>query len=155
MNSCVNRLPRVGQLINLNSYDCYFAVRKFIKPIIRANNCIGVPKLTKLDSVHDLGKSTNVQAPMTARENTKSKIFEEERKSSPESGMARVNHTSSSDNSSTDDHQTTTRQKMMARFTSIKKSVVYKKYVSKILNKSKEASTQTAQKSRNRFLVVD
>jgi len=44
MNNCVHKLPRVGQHVNLNSYECYFAVKKVIKPKAFDNNCISVTK---------------------------------------------------------------------------------------------------------------
>lgn len=37
-NACVNKLPKVGQLVNLNSYEVYIAVKKIQKPVIRIEN---------------------------------------------------------------------------------------------------------------------
>lgn len=38
MNRCVNRLPKVGQKVNLNSYEVYFEVTKVQKPISMVDN---------------------------------------------------------------------------------------------------------------------
>lgn len=77
---------------------------------------------------------------MTARVTTKSKILDEEHKNSP---VMSTNNSSGSENSSkSNDSSNTNRIRMLARFDKTK-SVFYKKYVSKILKKSKEVETQT------------
>ena len=34
LNNCINRLPKVGQCVNLNSFECFIAVKKVPKPIL-------------------------------------------------------------------------------------------------------------------------
>ena len=43
-NACVNKLPKVGQLVNLSNYEVYIAVKKIQKPVIRSENSQGEPK---------------------------------------------------------------------------------------------------------------
>ena len=40
----MRKIPRVGQKVNLNSFECYIAVKKVAKPLEFANNVGTVSK---------------------------------------------------------------------------------------------------------------
>ena len=56
MKMCVNRLPKVGQLVNLNNYEVYIAMKKIQKPIIRDENSYGEPKKFTLEKAEILAQ---------------------------------------------------------------------------------------------------
>ena len=54
LNNCVNKLPKVGQCVNLNSYECFFAVKKVQKPLRFTGNAGHQTKDEKLiDTIED------------------------------------------------------------------------------------------------------
>ena len=85
---CVHKLPRVGQLVDLNKYECYFAVRKVPKPSIFPDNCEGVVRSVKQDLQREIQEHMDTSGGYTSRDSTR-KILEDDG----------TNHSSGSENS--------------------------------------------------------
>lgn len=71
LQRCVRKIPRVGQKVNLNSFECYIAVKKVPKPLEFANNAGTVSKDRSVDLRQDIEKSKQqFNHSMTYREST-------------------------------------------------------------------------------------
>lgn len=138
-NYCTNKLPKVGQLVNLNQYECYFAVRKKQKPVVRVDNCIGVTKKDKSDLKSDISESLPAHN-HTARENSRGSILEEESKDQGGS----TNHSSGSENSN--------KGKTKFGFALLNK---YKNKLQPFFKNKKEMETSMVPKCRNRYIAFD
>ena len=69
LNACVNKLPKVGQLVNLNDYEVYIAVKKIQKPVIRIENSMGEPKkftIQKAEKLANVEKLNQTDVPTSA-----------------------------------------------------------------------------------------
>ena len=69
LKACVNKLPKVGQLVNLNSYEVYIAVKKIPKPVIRGENAQGEPKkftMQKAEQLANFEKLNQTDVPTSA-----------------------------------------------------------------------------------------
>lgn len=139
----------------MNSYECYFAVKKLLKPIINYDNCGAESVRPEAEISKDLRSSDQWTSTMT-RETSIVKIPDEESKSPLEFGKMRTLSNSTVIDGSNNELRTS-KQKILAKLnnTPLKKSLFFKNYVSKILKKKESVETQTSSKSRYRYLVID
>ena len=72
----MRKIPRVGQKVNLNSFECYIAVKKVAKPLEFADNVGTVSKDKSIELIQDIEKSKQLSHSMTYRESTQ-KLFPE------------------------------------------------------------------------------